>query len=118
MRLSSKVVMTSVTPLFPRYGGGVRGCVDFNFIVIVGLGFDDLGLSPPTLGSTTRSRESIHVGGLCSINDSDTHHDPGRLPDLASQFSGTTKKLIRHMRPGLDSRALLAAMAEKPHLVL
>jgi hypothetical protein len=30
------------------------------------------------LESEIKSRESTHVGGLCSINDNDAHHEPGR----------------------------------------
>lgn len=95
---------TSVTLLLPRLGGGVRGCEDLSLIDIVGFGFgrcenEDFGALSAIVGSAMRRRASTQVGGLCSISESETHHEPGRLPDLTSQFSGATKKHNRHIRP-------------------
>lgn len=95
--------MISARVLCPRFGGGVSGCVVFSLIDIVGLGFVRLGgidrSGSSTAGSAIRSRESTQVGGLCSIKDSETHHEPGRWPDFESDFSGTTKKQSLHIRP-------------------
>ena len=88
-------------------GDGAMSCDDDvrNRKQIVGLGFCGEPSSsgdadePPSRGSSIRSRESIHVGGLCSSKASVRHHEPGLTPDHFGVSPDAMENERLHIRP-------------------
>ena len=108
---SSEMTISFLPSSTPQFlfdsGDGAMSCVDDvrNRKQIVGLGFggepssssdDDEQLSR---GSSIKSRESIHVGGLCSSKARVRHHEPGLTPDRFGVSADAIENERDHIRP-------------------